>query len=166
MPWACRRLRPTTMSRGSPRNGSESNPPYLELTLAVRTGWTGQHRVGQDTGAAKSSRRTRINRRAYRMRESCPARKPCLCTSQRMRHTDTQLVSSPPPVWFHLPACVCARLSARVRWRSFASVFRLSRLPVRAAQCCLLGLACSGSRVLEFGWIAWLVCSRAIVAAS
>ena len=93
------------MSRGSPRNGSESNPPSLELTLAVRTGWTGQHRVGQDTGAAKSSRRTRINRRAYRMRESCPARKPCLCTSQRMRHTDTQLVSSPPPCLVSL-ACL------------------------------------------------------------
>ena len=144
------------MSRGSPRNGSVSNPSPLEHSLSVRTSCTGQHRVGQHIGAAKISRRTKTNRRAYRMRESCPARTPFLCTSQRMRHTNTQLVSSPPPCLIYLPACVCARLSARVRLRSFASVCLLSCLPVRAAFQLSIAFVCSGPLVpesfLDFCW--------------
>ena len=150
MPWACKRLRPTTMSRGSPRNGSESNPPSLELTLsgcAHRLDRATQSVTGHWRGEVIEANENRST--SIQDAHECPARTPFLCTSQRMRHTDTQLVSSPPPVWFHLPACVCARLSARVRLRSFASVFMPSRLPVRAAQSCSLGIECSGSRVPE-----------------
>ena len=62
------------------------------------------------------------------------------------RHTACQ---QPPPC---LVSLACLRLRSSVRSRQvaiIASVFLPSRLPVRAAQSCSLGIECSGSRVPE-----------------
>ena len=150
MPWACKRLRPTTMSRGSPRNGSESNPPSLELTLAVRT----RHRLDRATQSGTGHWRGEVieanenKSTSIQDARELPRTKALFVhipTHATHRHTACQ---QPPPC---LVSLACLRLRSSVRSRQVAiicfsiSPFALAR-PRRSmllAWACLLWIACA-----------------------
>ena len=150
MPWACKQAAQTY--------DHESGEPQERFRIEPSISGTHSgcaHRLDRATQSVTGHWRGEIIKANENRSTSIQDAHELPCTNALSVHIPTHAThrhtacQQPPPC---LVSLACLRLRSSVRSRQvaiIASIFLPSRLPVRAAQSCSLGIECSGSRVPE-----------------